>query len=308
MVRNLLAAALLCLIAISSAAYSVDGSRKTGSRKKPLQSAAKSSKVVVVDHCRLNFVEQALLASGRAGILKFVTPKEGTFVKKGTLVAGLADKVAQAQLEITKQESKNKIDILYAEKAEKVAEIELEKARSANKEVAGTVPDIEILRLKLAAERSTLQIKLAKHKLKINTLKEVLHEAELKSLRIKAPFSGIVTQVFKHQGEAVRQGDPILEIVNPKLIRVEALVPFRDTLTIKVGDRVELLIDLPGLGLSRKERTFHGKVSFIDVSVDSVGKVRVWASVTNRKNLLRSGQTARLLIHPSTAGDRGTRE
>jgi RND family efflux transporter MFP subunit len=257
------------------------------------------STVIDVPRCRIKFVQEATLAAGQSGILKSATPVEGSTVKSGALIAGLEDDVPRAQLAIARQEAKNHIDVLYAKKAEEVATVEHQKAKAANADGSKTIPEIEVLRLKLAAEKAQLQIKLAEHKDEVNRLTAKLREAELKTYEIRAPFDGVVINVFKHKGEAVRQGDPILEIVNPKLVRVEALVPLNDTLRIKTGDRADVVLLAPGLGLSEKERTFQGRVTFVDVGVNfATPKARVWVSVRNRNNLLRGGQQARLRIHP----------
>lgn len=265
--------------------------------------------VVDVERCRIKFVQRATLASSQVGIVKFVRPaEEGKPVEKGQQVAGLDDDVPQAKVAVARKEIENDIDIRYAKSAAALAKTELKKAEEVNRAVAGTVPDIEVKRLALAADKSVLQIELAEHQNQVKALNLKLAEAELKSYVVTAPFSGIVTQIFKHPGEAVRQGDPILEIVNPERIRAEALVPLTDAWRIKPGDRAQVLLDGPfAKSLGGKPPLFEGKVVFVDVSADPVNhKVRVWTEVKNRNGILRSGLEARLRIFPHTAAASGT--
>jgi multidrug efflux pump subunit AcrA (membrane-fusion protein) len=304
--KPLIASAILLLAVFDSPAQQPAGKNRNDPKNR--SAAGSLSSVIEVPRCRIKFIQEATLAAGQSGILKFVTPVEGSSVegpkagKPGQLVAGLEDDILRVQLAIAQQEAKNHIDVLFAKKSHEVAKVELEKAKSANVDTPGTVPEVEILRLKLAAEKASLQIELAEHKDKINQLTVKQREAELKTHEIRAPFDGVVINVFKHKGEAVRQGDPILEVVNPHKVRAEALVPLNETLRIKKGDKVDVVLDAPGLGLSRKERTFQGEVTFVDVGVNfATPKARVWVTVENRNGLLRAGQQALLQIHPSGA-------
>lgn len=298
MKTTLIVSAVLLLAAFDSPAQQPAAGNRQG--RKNRNGADSLSRVIDVGPSRVKFVQQATIAAGQSGILKFVTPVEGSKLKENALVAGLVDDVLRAQLAIAEQEAKNHIDVLFSKKAEDVAKAELDKARSANVDTPGTVPEVEILRLKLAFEKAGLQIQLAEHKDKVNQLTVKQREAELKTYEIKAPIDGVVINVLKHKGEAVRQGDPILEIVNPNLVRVEALVPLNDTLRIKTGDKADVILVASGLGLSEKQRTFQGRVTFKDVGLDfGTPKARVWVTVEKTRNLLRAGQQARLRIYPS---------
>jgi membrane fusion protein, multidrug efflux system len=297
MFKAIIVSAILLLAAFDSPAQQSTAQNRNVRNNR---TTAGRTSAVEVKRCRIKFVKEATLAAGQSGILKFVAKEEGQIVRADSLVAGLVDDIPSAQLAIAEQEASNHIDILFARKATEVANAELDKAKSANIGTPGTVPDVEILRLKLAAEKSSLQIDLAKHKDKINRLTVKLRAAEQQSHEIRAPFNGYVINVFKHKGEAVRQGDPVLEVVDPTQVRAEAKLPLTDALAVRIGDPVALVLDSPGLRLSEEDRTFHGRVTFVDAGVNFATKtVRVWATVKNRNNLLRSGQEARLRIFPS---------
>ena len=216
------------------------GPRAVAVFQEPGAKPATNSDVVIVEHCRIKFAQRATLASGQMGILKSVLQKEGLPVQENKPVAAVDDSVQQARIIVATEEAKNKIDILYAKKAVELAKTEVEKAEAVNRDIEGTVPDIEVLKLKLAAERGALQVGLAEHEARVKELQLKLAETELKTFVINAPFNGIVTKVFKHQGEAVRQGDPIVEIVNPNVIRAEGTVLLKDAWRIKTGDTVVL--------------------------------------------------------------------
>lgn len=255
---------------------------------------------VELARCRLKLIDKVTLASDRPGILKFVEPKEGLSVEKEQQVAGLHDEVARAKLARAAKEVENDIEVRYAKKASDLAAVEFQQAEQANQRVAGAIPGIEINRLQLAAERSLLQIEQAEHTLEINRLVQAEAAAELKTLAIHAPFAGIVTQVFKHKGEAVRQGDPIIEIASTNRLRAEGYVDLVHVWNIRVGDPVVLSLDVPDVELKIEEETFEGKIVFVDLEVEPVSRrVKVWADVPNRDGLLRAGLTATMRVLPA---------
>jgi multidrug resistance efflux pump len=260
----------------------------------------KPRKSIELTRCRIKLIDKVTLASERPGILKFVEPKEGASVERDTPVAGLVDDIARAKLARATKEAENDIEIRFSRKAADVAKNELEQAILVNKDVPGTIPGIEISQYRLKAEKSVLQIEQAEHSLEINQLARDEASAELKSYEITAPFSGTVTRVFKRKGEAVRQGDPIMEIVNTERIRAEGHVDIADILHVQIGDSVEVYLDIPDVDLAVEKEKFTGRIVFIDVEVEPVRRrVRVWADLVNRDGMLRAGLTANMEILPT---------
>lgn len=273
-----------------------DESRR-GSKSEPaLESDAKP---IHLTRCHIKLIDTAVLASDRPGIIAYVEPEEGDPVHAGQQVAGLRDEVAQAELAVAELEAKNDVEIRYAKKATEVAKAEHEVALEANRRVPKAVPEVEVNRLKLAAERSELQIERAEMDRDIAIEKRNEAEAQLKMYQIKATFDGVVTRVHKHEGEAVRQGDPILEIKSTDRVRVEGYVNIRDIWRVKRGDRVQVHLDIPDADLEVEKRVFEGKIVFPDVTADPVNKtVMVWAEVANPDNILRAGLPAVMTIWP----------
>jgi len=261
-----------------------------------------SAEAVVVDGCRVKLIDAVTLAAGRTGILATVVPREGDTVNKGDVVVTLEDGVLRASLAAAEKQAANGIEIRYARKATELAYVEWKKAQQTNTDVPGTVPEIEVRRLRLAAERGLLQIEQAEHQFVIDGLKRDEASETLKTFRLHAPFSGIVTAVHKSPGEAVREGEPVLELVSTARVRVEGYVPFAEACTLRRGNRVEVQIDIADIEHEIEQRRFGGELIFVDVKVEPVtGDVRVWAEVQNEDNALRDGLTARMSIFPTPA-------
>jgi RND family efflux transporter MFP subunit len=259
---------------------------------------------VLLHNCLIKAVKTARLATDRPGVLSLVDPHEGDTVKEGQVVARLMDEVAQASYEVAKLVADDPIEVKYATKLNKVDGLEYRKSVAANEQSRGSVSAIELARLKLNEEKSALQIDKAEHDMKVNKMKATQAEAELKTYRIVAPFDGIVSQVLKFRGEAVRQGDTILDIVNTDIVHVEGKISERDIWRVKVGSPVRVVLDIPGADLDVEKQVFEGKIGFVD-PVANVGDTRVWAEVPNPRNVLRPGFLATMTVLPVLTDSRG---
>jgi multidrug resistance efflux pump len=145
--------------------------------------------------------------------------------------------------------------------------------------------------------KSGLQIKKATHDIAVNVKKADQAKAELDTYHILAPFDGFVSKVLKYRGEAVRQGDTILEMVNTDMVHVEGMVTDRDIWRVKRGSPVTVQLDIKNVDLEIEKQDFHGKIGFVD-QVAQMGDTRVWAEVPNPGNVLRPGFTAIMTILP----------
>ena len=281
---------------LSGRAITVLGDDAPAGDAKPRPTATSASGLLV-PRCRIKLIDDATIAAGRTGVLADVLFREGDVVKKDQLVARLVDDVASAALDVATKEASNDIEIRYAGKAAEVAQAEHEAYVEANRRNAKTYPAIEVQKMKLAAERGVLQIEQAQHQFDIAKMKKNEAAATLKLFRVDAPFEATVTRVYKVKGEAVREGDPILELSNTSRVKVEGAIPIQDVFSVKPGASVSVQLDLPDVDLPEEQQMFAGKIVFVDVKAQPVtNDVRVWAEVDNSANVLRAGATARMTI------------
>jgi multidrug efflux pump subunit AcrA (membrane-fusion protein) len=114
---------------------------------------------------------------------------------------------------------------------------------------------------------------------------------------IVAPVSGVVVDLYRHVGEWVKPGDPVLRILRIDRLKVEGYLNAAEHGSEVSGRLVTVTATLPG---GRTEQ-FHGKIVFVSPEVEAVKKdFRVVAEVVNRDMLLRPGLDATLTIHPAT--------
>lgn len=261
--------------------------------------------VIHVKECRILLDDERQLASGQSGVVSKVHVREGDRVKKEQLLVELDAAIPMAALAIAEKESENDVNVRYARKAAELAATEYDLAIAANREQEQTFTNIEIEKLRLEKERSTLQIDVAMHDLKVAQLKRDEAKTVVDSFKITAPTDGLVTRVYQRTGEAVTTGAPILEMKKSSTVRIEADLKIEHLQDVEPGVRVKVVPTMVRAGRNPQEQYPEGEIFFVDVSADLVSQtVRILALVDNRQGKLIPGLQAELIIMPSKVEDR----
>lgn len=268
----------------------------------------------VLERCLVSLVQEAKVPAREAGVLEELLAREGDVVKRGDLIARIDDNQPQMELRKAKAEhdqsvakAESDVDVRYAVAAEKVAQVEFEKAAESDRKVPGSVTRVELNRLQLNEQKSELQIEQAQLERKVAQMAAVSKGVEVDAAEnsierrlIKSPLDGVVVQVFPHQGEWMQPGDPLARVVRTDTLRVEGYVDSGRWNPEQVRDR-PVTVEV-GLAGGRRE-TFTGRIVFTSPIVESGGDYRVFAEVENRQAegsgqwLLRAGQTATMTVH-----------
>ena len=297
--------ACLCGVAGFVLVASIRGPRPVGAQQSPARSnqspsSTKSAQIIPVPDCRIKLKDQRELASERVGIIASIEVEQGQAVRKDTLVVQLKDDVARSSFKTAQEKASTDIEIRFAKKAKQVADKDYDRAIQANQRLAGTVPEAEVEKLKLTAEKSLLQIEQADHQFQVTQLEASEAEAQLESFKVMSPINGFVSRVHKRSGEAVAQGEVIVEIVNTDRMLAEGYVKVEDVDQIRRGCYVEVL---------SRGRRFPGYILNVDRTATFVGaQVKVYAEIENRPlpaqagskaTRLLAGLTAQMDIHPN---------
>lgn len=263
---------------------------------------AADSAVIVVTECRVKFIDQAILASERNGVLTGVEVREGDSVRSGQKVAQLKDDLPKAQLATLAREAESPqstAKIEDAQLAEKFAVERFRIAEEAKGRNTDAVSRAEMLELEVAALRAGKEIDKAILELELVKHKKAEIEAELRSYVLLAPFGGTIVRVLKTRGESVQLGDPIAEIVDPTRLRVEGYVSASQASTLRAGQLVSVTEDLDDQ-TAPSSLNVKGRLVFVDVGVEPVSqRVRIWAEVDNTALTIRPGVQARMEIDTS---------
>jgi RND family efflux transporter MFP subunit len=102
--------------------------------------------------------------------------------------------------------------------------------------------------------------------------------------QIRAPFAGIVSDRPANLGDVVSNGTPILTVIDPSSLRLEALVPSDQIGQIKAGQRVRFTIR------GFPNQTFSGKVERVSPTADPITRqVSIFVSLPNVGGKLIAG-------------------
>lgn len=111
---------------------------------------------------------------------------------------------------------------------------------------------------------------------------------------VKAPFDGIVAKTMREVGEAVTIGMPLLQLVNPSEIYIEAPFDEANASQIKVGQKVRINID------AYRGTDFYGTVDFISPVVslnpDLSRTLNVQVKIEQDKEKFITGMSADVII------------
>jgi multidrug resistance efflux pump len=267
--------------------------------------------VLTVDVPLSQFVQRRRLSAERVGVLKS-TPAEGDRVEAGDVVARLRDDVPRAMLAAAAARAASTVDIEAAEKyaESETFEYQVMVVANRNRPEKPTYTGSDVERARLRSESAVLQKSVKQHEQHVNKLLRDQAEAEVKTFEIVSPISGIVSRLYRHEGEGVQQAEAILEVVNTDRIRVEGRVPAKIAHRLQVGMPVRVRFELGGA--SAPDDDLDGMLGFVDLSAEGIGperRVRIWADIDNPGGRLRDGLPAKMLIvlqHPEVPATAGS--
>jgi len=276
-------------------------------------SAVAASESVQVDSVQISLLEQVDVPAEDAGVLAALHVEEGDLVESGAPLAQLDDTAAsleheraESEVEQAQDQANNDVRIRFAEKAVEVAKAEHQRAKNSVVTFAKAVSQTEMDRLRLAAEKTILEVELAKREqhaaqIEVRVKESVSRLAKyyVERRKISAPISGIVVQVNRRPGEWVEPAETVLRMVRMNRLRAEAFVDAGLVSRRMAGRRVTVVLR----GGSNAEKSFSGRLVFISPEINPVnGQVRIWAEVDNRELILQPGQQASMVIEAELAG------
>ena len=105
--------------------------------------------------------------------------------------------------------------------------------------------------------------------------------------RVTAPIDGVVVQRYRHTGEWIRSGEPVMHIVDMDNLRVEGFVDAGQLSPEDIlGKPVTIEVELTRGRMAKYQATLN----YVSPIVEASGDYRVWAEVTNKFHQLDNGQ------------------
>jgi len=262
----------------------------------------------------VNLIAEVEVAAEEAGPLVELAVTEGSRVKGGDRMARLDDrdaalKVERAEIALrhARELAQSKVKLSQAEEALKVAKLELDRATSANKDLARVVSETQISKLQLEVRRAELNVEQAAEDRAAAARAVEAAANELASARralerrqLLAPLEGVVVDVRRQPGEWLEPGKAVIRLVRDDRLRATGFVRI-DQLTLPLEGRpASLMVELPGA----KMAAFTGRVTFVSPEANPINRqVRLIAEFDNRDGRLRAGLPAKMTIQTATAAE-----
>jgi len=115
-----------------------------------------------------------------------------------------------------------------------------------------------------------------------------LAERALRNASVTAPFAGIVARRHVSEGEFIKPGDELFDLISLDPIEIEFHVPERDSGRIAVNQPLEVRV------APFPDETFHATISMISPRIDPRSRtLRAKALIANNDSRLRPGLFAR---------------
>lgn len=299
-------ATLQCLAALAAVAAASPGERLPS-----------SGDYAAVSGCVVNLIDEVQLPARVAGALMSLQTEDGTPVREGLrvtkqqLLGRLDDADALARQKAARldhqvaqsEETKSEAAIVAADATVEVARAEVKESEEINRKSKGSIPATTYRRQQLTEHRAKMESDVARKDAETAALTVQLRAAQLEVAtlnvdrhRIEAPLDGTIVELYKHVGEWVNPGDPILRLVYLDRLRVQGFLNISSFLPEQVEGqpvRIEVLFG------SRKE-TFDSTISYVSPLVEASGEYRVWAEIDNPmpsgRPLVRPGMQADMYI------------
>ncbi len=276
------------------------------SRSRSTNAYLDDSGAVVIPSALVKIAHICEVPVEQAGVLAEVLVREGRSVKRGELIARLADtdyqlelERAKLELQISKAAAVSDVDVEYARKSLEVATADLNRSEQANARVENSIPQSRIEKQRLERERTRLQLKKAIQDLEAanwnaelaeNKVRQV--EWQLAKTQIQSPVEGMISAVEKRAGEWVEPSQTVVRIVQVDRLQVEGFVPVSLARKIKPDMPVKVQFDYDWF-----EQPVDGKILFINPEANPMNlNLQVWVEVENSDRRLVPGMRGTILI------------
>jgi RND family efflux transporter MFP subunit len=229
---------------------------------------------------QLTPAREAAVRAQVGGSIVTLTVDRGQPVRGGAVVARISARDLEEALASANAAVKS------AESALAVATNELQRTESLVKGGALAARDLEQARNAVAASDAALAAVKARQRSAAQQLDDT---------NVRAPFNGLVSDRPASIGDVVAPGTPILTIVDPSSLRLEALVPSDQIAQVRPGDRV--VFSIRGF----PDQTFVGRVDRLSPTADPVTRqVAIFVTLPNTGGRLIAGLFAEGRVETAT--------
>ena len=269
------------------------------------------SGTLFVENAQVIFPDDSFIGAQADGIIKSMLVDDGSMIKIGDPMIEIDPRLAQAEVEVSKNEleaaelkAKDDSNLKFSEAALELAKMEL---RISNELLQNNAEDLMAYEKKrLENKKALFQVNVSKsEKLRetadvgVKKAKLGAAEVQIDLRKINAQRTGMVSEVTKRQSDWVRAGEPILRLTSMEKLRIKA--------NVKVTDSPHFLQNAPArvtiFYAEGKGETVDGSVTFVSPRAVNRNQYQIHVDVPNRLTpdgqfLFREGMVANVEITP----------
>lgn len=205
-----------------------------------------------------------LISSEMSGRINLLNIRDGERFSSGQVLVGYHCNLESAEL------SKAKASL---EKKRKTYEVNQKLAK------LNSISTLELAVSKTEEDEAKAEVKVA--------------EAVLDRCTIKAPFSGKVVEVMARAYQSVKDGEPLMEIVNEKDLEIEFIAPSRALPNLKAGKTFKVTLD-------ETQKSYGAEIIRLGGKVDPVSQtIKVYGRIKGNSSELLPGMSGYIELNPS---------
>ncbi len=248
------------------------------------------------ENASIQCIHDIQVAAQSDGIIQQLFADEGgKSVKKGDVLLVIDDRVAQAEVMVAQKEweaaekqAKQTANVEFAKRASELSDKEFTMERELFGKGSSTKTALERKKLEAEKARYGVMVQEVDHQKEIlaaEVNKEKLSAAKVRLglHEVVAPYDGIIVRRHRDEGEWVRAGEPVFQLMHMNEMRVQAYVRVRDL--SKNGLPIGSLNDAPitiQVAISDNDTIqVESKIEYVSPEIDSA-KVRIWARIANQ--------------------------
>lgn len=237
--------------------------------------------------------QMATITSINAGRITRINKQEGQLVKKGQIILEQDHRELSLRAKRTKHIYENKSSL----KAAKLKVATLKKDYEATKylyDSSQSVSQEELWKKELEYSLSVAEVENLTAQEEREKLEWEIAAAQVSNCIVKAPFTGIISELSIRKGESCKQLEPLVRVVNISKCRFITYIDAAASAKMKTGQQVQLSLDGSSGSVVRK-----GKIEFISPTTDaSSGLRRVKVLFDNKDNSIQPGVSGYMFLIP----------
>ena len=234
------------------------------------------------------------VAAPEMGQIDQLAVREGDRVKAGQVLAHLDDAVWKATLEVARAAMESAGRVEAAEAELRLCQETLVKLTALHERDHATQQEVD----RALAQRDVAEarVKAAQEELLVKAREYDRANVQLKQRSVISPVDGIVTQIYKDEGEFVSPSDAVvIRVVQLDPLLIVFSVPVTDLDKLAVNSKVQVRVDAIA-------EPIEGTVEFVSPTADAQsGTTRVRVKIPNPGEKIRGGANCHLMLSDSPA-------